>query len=222
MELERNRASSRHRGPSIQAVLTLFCLLAALQGCSKPGAQSSHPTPVGTPAESTPVSTALPQKSEAVARATEAFKDFGEKLKRELQEAIAAGGPVNAVNVCYEVAPKLAEENSLKHGFEMGRSSHRLRNSGNVPLPAVAGYLEKYAQAGAQAPVEAFEEGGSWIVVAPIVAQPLCLTCHGDASTFSPELKSALAAKYPDDKATGFKAGDLRGVFWARIRSSAP
>jgi hypothetical protein len=54
-------------------------------------------------------------------------------------------------------------------------------------------------------------------VIAPIPTLPLCLTCHGDPKSFSPELKEALGKHYPADQATGFKDGDLRGVFWARV-----
>ena len=51
--------------------------------------------------------------------------------------------------------------------------------------------------------------------VEPIVTQPLCLACHG--SSLAPEIAERLAADYPDDRATGFEVGDLRGVFWAEF-----
>jgi hypothetical protein len=152
-----------------------------------------------------------------VSKASVAFKIFGQELKGELQKALAEGGPVNAVKVCRDVASKLAARTSEREGFPVGRSSHRLRSSSNAPSEAIAAYLKKYAQAGAKAPVEVLKEKESWIVVAPILTQPLCLTCHGDPATFSPELKKALSDSYPDDQATGFAAGDLRGVFWAKL-----
>ena len=42
-------------------------------------------------------------------------------------------------------------------------------------------------------------------------ALPLCLTCHGAA--LSPDVEAALAESYPEDHATGYSAGDLRGAF---------
>ena len=40
----------------------------------------------------------------------------------------------------------------------------------------------------------------------------VCLNCHGT------ELKEDVAARvntlYPEDKATGFNIGDIRGAFW--------
>ena len=39
----------------------------------------------------------------------------------------------------------------------------------------------------------------------------LCTKCHG--TELKPEVKAKLAEFYPDDKATGFNKGDLRGAF---------
>ncbi len=46
----------------------------------------------------------------------------------------------------------------------------------------------------------------------PILVQPLCLVCHGEA--LAPDVAARIEALYPQDEATGFRAGDLRGVFW--------
>ena len=41
----------------------------------------------------------------------------------------------------------------------------------------------------------------------------VCLKCHGDAESLAPEVSDRLAELYPDDRATGFAMGDLRGAF---------
>ena len=157
-------------------------------------------------------------QEEASQKATEAFQALGGRLKAKLEEAMKAGGPVQAVVVCRDVAPTLADEVSEDMGFPVGRSSHKLRNSKNAPLEAVSLYLQEFQDKPAsQASPKVVDQGELWVVVGPIPTQPLCLTCHGDSTTFSAELKEALAEHYPDDQATGFKAGDLRGVFWAQI-----
>jgi len=164
--------------------------------------------------------TQAPTTTEVVAKekATAAFQDFGERLKTKLLAALERGGPPGAVEVCSKEAPEIARQVSQERGFEMGRSSHRLRNPANSPQSGVRDYLQKYSGAkGADAPIQAQAEGKGWVVLAPIVTQPLCLNCHGDSAQFSPELKSALEKHYPEDQAVGFKAGDLRGVFWARV-----
>ena len=45
--------------------------------------------------------------------------------------------------------------------------------------------------------------------------QPLCLTCHG--TELDPAIAAQIAASYPADEATGFAAGDFRGVFWVEF-----
>ncbi len=44
-----------------------------------------------------------------------------------------------------------------------------------------------------------------------IPTKGLCLTCHG--KTLAEPVKATLAELYPEDKATGFKVGDIRGAF---------
>jgi hypothetical protein len=43
----------------------------------------------------------------------------------------------------------------------------------------------------------------------------LCLTCHG--SNLDADIAASIAERYPEDRATGFEAGDLRGVFWVEF-----
>ena len=189
---------------------TLALALLVVGGCSSGPSTSSVPA-------STPTSAPAVTEAQATQTAKETFQQFGKTLKAELQKAISEGGPVNAVEVCHARAPQIAEEISKVRGFSMGRSSHRLRNQNNAPDEDIARYLEKYSASGKEAPVAAVSTDEGWTVIAPIITQPLCVTCHGDPKTFSPELTQALNKYYPNDKATGFKPGDLRGVFWARL-----
>jgi hypothetical protein len=39
----------------------------------------------------------------------------------------------------------------------------------------------------------------------------VCLKCHG--SDIDPKVKAKLQEAYPEDKATGYKLGDIRGAF---------
>jgi hypothetical protein len=55
----------------------------------------------------------------------------------------------------------------------------------------------------------------------PLVIQPLCVTCHGPVDAMPKALRDALAAQYPNDRATGYALGDLRGVAWAELPAPA-
>lgn len=155
----------------------------------------------------------------AAARATEGFQSLAKTLQGRLQKALADGGPVEAISVCRVEAPKLTAGVSREKGLLLGRTSTRLRNPANAPRAWVQPYLAAWGdRPAAEAPVEVVDLGEGRVgVIGPIPAGPLCLTCHGDPKAMSTGLRDALRRSYPQDRATGFSAGDLRGVFWAEV-----
>jgi len=192
----------------ISRALSLLTVIPLMLGC-----QSQPPVDLSQDTDTVKVS-----QEDAKKKALETFELFGGRLKGELQDALKDGGPVNAVTVCKERAPALARQVGEEAQIAVGRSSARLRNPDNAPEGPVADYLAKYGEGPAkEAPVAVEEWNDQWMVVAPIPTGPLCLTCHGEPETMSAELKQALKTHYPEDEAVGFKAGDLRGVFWAEI-----
>ena len=40
---------------------------------------------------------------------------------------------------------------------------------------------------------------------------------HGADQDLDPAVKAAISARYPEDRATNFAAGDLRGWFWVEV-----
>lgn len=145
------------------------------------------------------------------ARGAELLAPFKQQLQAALRAGLANGGPA-AIDACRLEAPAIAASLSVD-GIRVGRTSHRLRNPANTAPDWVAPLLEQYQAGGtALAPVAVDLSDGRTGYVEPIATQPLCLMCHGD--DIEPGIAARLAALYPDDRATGFKAGDLRGVFW--------
>ena len=135
--------------------------------------------------------------------------------KQQLKQALLAGlaeGPDKAVAVCKVEAPRIASELSVD-GVVLGRSSHRLRNPDNKAPDWVTPILDAYVAAEAdRKPRSVSLPEGRAGYIEPILMQPLCLTCHGDVQ--DPALLERIEADYPQDRATGFAAGELRGVFW--------
>jgi hypothetical protein len=43
------------------------------------------------------------------------------------------------------------------------------------------------------------------------------MKCHGNEKTINLEVQKAISKNYPNDKATGFKLGDLRAVLVAEM-----
>jgi hypothetical protein len=54
-------------------------------------------------------------------------------------------------------------------------------------------------------------------VLTPIRVGGLCLQCHGQPDDLAPGVVESLERLYPDDQATGFAEGDLRGWFWVEV-----
>jgi hypothetical protein len=156
-----------------------------------------------------------------VAQARAAVKELGENLKRQLMAAIASGGPASAIGVCKTIAPALAEKVGSVRGLKVGRTALRVRNPANAPDGWERGVLAEFAaqiKAGADpAKLERAETVTDAAGVAtfrymkaiPMAAVP-CLTCHGAPE---PSLKAEITRLYPQDEATGFRPGELRGAF---------
>jgi integrase len=62
-------------------------------------------------------------------------------------------------------------------------------------------------------------DGGRTGYVEPLATAPMCLACHGES--IEPAVAAKLAALYPDDRATGFRAGELRGLAWVEVDAAS-
>lgn len=148
-------------------------------------------------------------------------KAFGKQLVTELKQGLQEGGPENAIQVCRLKAPTIAASLSDQYQWDIGRTSLKTRNSNNkadVWEQAVLQQFEQRKQQGEDvAKLEYFEDteqGFRYMKAIP--TKGLCLTCHG--SEINESLQTTLKKHYPDDQATGFKAGDIRGAFTLRQR----
>ena len=150
----------------------------------------------------------------ALARGAELLAPFKQDLKAALVDSMQRG-PEAAVGVCRVKAPRIARALSVD-GVMVGRSSHRLRNTENVSPSWAAPLLEAYLDdSDDRKPRVVALSNDRWGYVEPIVMQPLCLACHGEDLT--DELRAGIEVLYPNDAATGFQVGDLRGIFWAEF-----
>jgi hypothetical protein len=168
---------------------------------------------------------------EWVEKSRELSMQLGKELKGELSAAVEKGGPVAAIDVCHTRAPAIAARLSAESGARVGRTALKVRNAANAPDDVQRAVLEQFASDMAAGrvggPLEAaFEikrEGGiERHYLRAIPTEALCLTCHGE--TLAPELAAAIARDYPDDQATGFKLGELRGAFrvvWPAVSEPA-
>ncbi|WP_461482500.1 Tll0287-like domain-containing protein [Porticoccus sp.] len=155
--------------------------------------------------------------TDALQREAEAIvKQFAGTLKPRLMSAIQQGGPVNAISVCAETAPAIAQQLSDASGWQVKRVSLRARNPGATPDDWEKAMLEQFDQRRASGEAvtgidTAETVGGSFRYLKAQAVEPLCLSCHG--TSLDSAVEKALKQYYPDDRATGYQAGEVRGAF---------
>ncbi len=144
------------------------------------------------------------------------IKEFGGKLVKELKQSLGEGGAVKAIKVCNIEAPDIAAGLSDQYEWDIGRTSLKTRNPDNNPDEwelAVLQQFEQRKQNGEKINKleysEETKEGFRYMKAIP--TKGLCLTCHGE--NIQEPLKTTLSELYPQDKATGFNIGDIRGAF---------
>ena len=147
-------------------------------------------------------------------------KEFMQTLKKELQSSMQEGGPVNAVSVCNLTAPAIANTYSVRNGWEVGRTSLKLRNPNNAPDAWERSVLEAFEErklAGEDPAQMEFHEvirvdGDKQLrYMKAIPTSRPCLACHGEA--LDSIVKTRLEKLYPHDQALGYREGDIRGAF---------
>jgi hypothetical protein len=144
------------------------------------------------------------------------------KLIVALQEEIKKSGPEGAIPVCKDMAPKMAAEISQQTGWKIKRVSLKTRNDARA-IPdswekAALEDFDKRAAAGeSPAKLEKGEKvGNEFRYVKALPVQALCLSCHGPTDQLSPAIKAAIGQNYPNDRATGYSEGQIRGVISVR------
>jgi len=180
-------------------------------------AQRSGASAAWTPCE--PEALSPPQRAQKQ-RAEEARALLYTRLSAALTEAMTKpdadgqpAGPAGAITVCKDQAPRIAQAVSRERGVMIGRTSDKLRNPGNTS-PAWAAPL---LAAKPSQPVFVANPDGSLGAALPIALSSNCLACHGAPDKLNPNVRAALTALYPDDHATGYQEGDLRGWFWIEV-----
>lgn len=147
--------------------------------------------------------------------------DFTKDLKSILIEQIQSNGVLQAVSVCSDTAQVLTNNFGLERGIYIRRVSLRNRNPNNFPDNFEKRILNKFELLHQNNELNSETEFAEIVTegdykylryLKPIIVQAECLNCHGSQTDIIPEVKNLIAQNYPDDKAVGYKSGDLRGV----------
>jgi len=119
------------------------------------------------------------------------------QLLAQLQQAITANGHAGALDFCKVNALPILK--SLETKQAVNAYSYNAEN--NIL---------------ADPSIQKLQQGEVFLYTKPItISNAMCLSCHGDPKKdIAPETAAKLKQLYPQDPATGYAEGDLRGM-WA-------
>lgn len=193
-------------------IVFLILLLAQIQfsACTSPAHQDSQ------------VSERLPDSVYMAQGKTIVGAVFA-KLSGELSAAMQSGGVEEAVPYCHLQAYPLTDSLSEVYKVFIKRTSQKVRNPQNVAdsmeNAIINTYLDKKAQGEPLTPMVVAVSEKETRFYAPIILSAPCLKCHGDIEKdISLEKYAIIQNLYPEDKATGFAEGELRGVWSVEFR----
>lgn len=187
-------------------------VIVALAGCRRP----SSPPAVGA-------AEAAQERARQIAAT--AANELAAALMSELQTAMHADGPIGAIAVCAARAQELTSEVEARFaedGLRIRRTAQRVRNPLNAADEWEKQWMDHAAASirdtGAISLASVDEQGRDEIrYLRPLLLGEACLACHGPREQITPEVLSILAERYPEDKATGFRVGEFRGMISVRV-----
>jgi len=149
---------------------------------------------------------------EAKEISTTLLKTLGTALKKEIK----SHGIVAAAKFCNLNAMDLTQQVTKSNNtISVKRIALKYRNPNNAPLADEQPVLEAMQQLSLshvtlpKSVVQTTPQGYKYYQPLTI-NKPICLSCHGTLKKGS-ELDKFFKSHYPEDRATGFRMGDLRG-----------
>jgi hypothetical protein len=148
--------------------------------------------------------------------------DLVSQIRGELTKELELSGPMRALIVCKYTVPEISSSLSRRTGWRVTRVALRPRN----PALGAADAWEQKVLLDFERRVEKGEKpdglelgefvtepGGRYYrYMKALPLGPLCLSCHGAPDKLTPNLKALLDTEYPNDRATGYSVGQVRGA----------
>ncbi len=150
------------------------------------------------------------------------IKSLAGALKQTLVASMQAGGPAAAVETCNLQAASITVGINLDTELQIKRTSLKYRNPANQPDSWEHMVLQSFAEQAASGVAvnqlvhkEKTQKDGqpAYRLMRAIPLSPSCLTCHGSENDIPPVVKDHIQKLYPEDRATGYALGDVRGAF---------
>lgn len=149
------------------------------------------------------------------------YMKLGDRISMEMQnellsnvaKAIREGGTEYAVEFCHQHALPITDSMANLNKVFIERLSDKNRNPENVIQTDVD--IEAWERVRKEK-VDFIVQGekGEVIYYKPILlAMKTCMQCHGKVEEIKEGTLQVIHDRYPEDKATGYELGDLRGMW---------
>ena len=192
-----------------------FVLVAAIAVISSCGGGHDHASEEGSNVEKHHIG--AEESQEFMTTGSQIVNDAQAHFKTNLMNAMNEMGPVGAISFCNLEADSITNSISHKHGVLVKRVSAKNRNPANVASNnenvILASFQEKLNNGDIPSASLLTSIDGRSTYYAPIIVGAPCLNCHGKTEQMLPELVATIDSRYPNDKAKGYSAGDLRGAW---------
>lgn len=148
-------------------------------------------------------------------------------ISGNLMAALMEGGMEYAIGFCNLKANPIVDSLQVKYGARIRRVTMKVRNPQDAPDETEGPILEAYATAAADSlplgdHVQLLGDGEVLFTRPIVIDNALCLSCHGTpGQELTEETRNLIKKYYPNDQATGYRMGELRGMWSIRMQKSA-
>lgn len=157
------------------------------------------------------------ERSDLKAKGMQLAGETQKVLGSNLMKAISEGGPVNALEFCNISAHPLTDSMATALKAHITRVTDQPRNPDNAANDSQLTYIASAKQklaAGKKVDPELSVIDGMVTGYYPIITNQMCMQCHGsEIEQIDKNTLAKISELYPDDEATGYGVGELRGIW---------
>jgi hypothetical protein len=143
-------------------------------------------------------------------------------LGKNLLNAINTKGTDDALEFCSTKALTLTDSMAKALDIKIKRVSDKNRSTMNKANTVELTYIQRsktMLALGEKIKPELIKKGNKYIGYYPILTDKMCLQCHGKPNTeVLTNTLSKIQKLYPDDKAIGYSANELRGIWVVEMK----